>query len=64
MGEIMAMMAGDSGRGQSAPPPVPVVVLGSSFEHGRRGWRGRWWQRRITSDGDSGGRGRSGGGNA
>jgi hypothetical protein len=64
MGEIMVMTTDDSGRGPSAPTPVSVVVLGCSFEHGRRGWRQRWWQRRLASDGGSRGRGRSGGGKA
>jgi hypothetical protein len=47
-----------------APPPVPFVVLGRSFEHGGRGWRQRWRRRRLASDGNSGGRGRSRGGKA
>ncbi len=50
----MAVAAGDSGCGQSAPPPVPVVVLGRSFEHNRRGWQWRWWLRRLTLDASAG----------
>jgi hypothetical protein len=49
---------------KAPPTPGPGIVLGCSFDHGKRRWQWRWWRRKLTLDNDRGGRGRRGGGKA